>query len=219
MWLWKTGRLRDASKISLRGAKTRFMGQAEPRLGRAVTCSKDQPGGCSATHQTEAWSCSHLTNQDGQQKARPEHEAPWGINGKYRAMTEESALPSITSMDVASKNRPCCRRSRCWWSVVQTLPNRKSAWKRQYNRVRACNQSDNAGSDRCERVLLKTCCRNSYCESLHNFLCQMGLDLTKDAARSIPCELPRQLMFQKHPKLLAEIPCNLTLFVMLNLIP
>lgn len=47
----------------------------------------------------------------------------------------------------------------------------------------------------------------------------MGFDLTKDAARSIPRVLPRQLMFQTHPKLLAEIPCNLTLFVMLNFIP
>lgn len=83
--------------------------------------------------------------------------------------------------------------------------------ERDDTRVRACNQSENAGSDQCERVLLKTCCRNSYCEGLYHFLCQMGCDLTKDAAGSVPCELQRQLMFQKHPNLLAEIPCNQTL--------
>lgn len=185
------------AKISLRGAKPHFMGQAEPRLGTTVTRSKDQPGGCSDMHQADAWSCSRLTKQDGQQRGHAAR-GRGSMGDKWHVQT---ALPSITSTDVASKNCPCCRRSRRCWSVVQTLSNPKSAWKRQHNRVRVCNQNDNAGSNPCERVLLKTCCRNSYCEGLYNFLCQMGIDLTNDEAHSIPSELPRQLMFQKHPKL------------------
>lgn len=46
----------------------------------------------------------------------------------------------------------------------------------------------------------------------------MEFDLAKDAACSIPCEFQRQLMFQNHPKLLAEITCNLTLFLSVSYI-
>lgn len=96
--------------ISLRaGAQTRFMGQAEPWLGRAVTQSKDQSGAFSDMQWTEAWSCPQLPSQDRQQRGCwPEHGALWRISSKLRAMAEESTLPSITSTGVTSKHCPCC---------------------------------------------------------------------------------------------------------------
>lgn len=115
-------------------------------------------------------------------------------------MTEESTLPSVTSTGVTSKSCPCCRRLRRWWSVVHTQSNPRSAWKRQYSRVRACDQRDNAGRHWCERVLPKACCRNSHCEGLYHFLCEMEFDLAKDQAHRAPCELLRQLMYQSHLK-------------------
>lgn len=129
-----------------------------------------------AVHET--WPCSQLPSQDRQQRGHwPEHEALWRISSKFRAMTEESVLPSITSTGVTSKNSPCCRRPCHWWSVVHAQSNPRSAWKRQYSRVRAC---DNAGRHWCERVLLKACCRNSHCGGLYHFLWEMGVDLAKD---------------------------------------
>lgn len=106
---------------------------------------------------------------------------------------------------------PCCRRLRRWWSVVHTQSNPRSAWKRQYSRVRACDQRDNAGRHWCERVLPKACCRNSHCEGLYHFLCEMGFDLAKDQAHRAPCELLRQLMYQSHLKPSAKTPHNPTL--------
>lgn len=194
------------------GAQTHFMGQAEPCLGRAVTWSKHQSGGFSDMHWTEAWSCSHSPARTGSKgDTGPEHEALWRTSSKYRAMTEESTLPSVTSTGVTSKSCPCCRRLRRWWSVVHTQSNPRSAWKRQYSRVRACDQRDNAGRHWCERVLPKACCRNSHCEGLYHFLCEMGFDLAKDQAHRAPCELLRQLMYQSHLKPSAKTPHNPTL--------
>lgn len=174
--------------ISLRtGAQTRFMGQAEPWLGRAGTWSKDQSGESSDMHWTDP-ALTSPARTGSKRDTRPEHEALWRISSKYRAMAEVSTLPSITSTGVTSKNCPCCRRLRHWWSVVQTQSNPRSAWKRQHSRVRACDQRDNAGRDWCERALPEACFRNSHCEGLYHFQCEMGFDLAKDEAHRAPSE-------------------------------
>lgn len=134
MWLRKRGSLCDASKDCLKKrGKTTFYGtgwamvrksflpEARISLEDAQTCTK-------------LWPDPALTSPTRMGSKRGHPARAWGsvgVNGEYRAMTEESVLPSITSTDVASKNCPCCRRSRCWWSVVQTLSNPRSAWKRQ----------------------------------------------------------------------------------------
>lgn len=121
----------------------------------------DQPGGCSDTHRTEAWFCSTSpTRMDSKGDAQPEHEALWRINTSrgqwqrrvhYLQSHQRMSPPkTVLAAGVHVVNEVSCK-----------LSNPKSAWKRQNHRVRACNQSNNSGSDWWERVLLKTCCRNS----------------------------------------------------------
>lgn len=156
------------AKTSLRrGAETRFMGQAKPWLQRPFYLKGESAWRMlrHAPNRGLTLLSPHQSGQATKGDTLPEHEVLWGINGKYRAMTEDSVLPSITLMDVASKNCPCCRRSRCWWSVVQTLSNPKSAWKRQHN-----SQSVQP-KWQCWRWLVwksttENHCRNSYCEGL-----------------------------------------------------
>lgn len=113
MRLWERGRLRDASKDFLRKkGKTTFYGTGWAMVGNS--CHLKQGSAWRMLRQAPKWGLIPVspTRMGSKGDAQPEDEALWGINGKYRAMTEKSALPSITSTDVASENCPCCRRSR-----------------------------------------------------------------------------------------------------------
>lgn len=209
--------------ISLRtGAQTRFMGQAEPRLGRArISLGDSLPKARISLGDSQtcsAWGLILLSAPQPGQAAKgtlAEHET---VEDKQQVQssdrTEHITFNHINGCH--SQKLSLLQGLRRWWSVKYSQSNPKSAWKRQHSRVRACDQRDNAGRHWCERALLKARCRNSHCEGLNHFLWEMGFDLTKDEAHRAPCELLRQLIYQSHLKYLKHL--TIQLFVMLNLI-
>lgn len=146
--------------ISLRmGAQTHFMGWAEPWIGRAATWSKDQSGGFSDMQWTEADpALTSPTWGAGTRGHKGVLARTWGsVEDKQQVQRidrrEHITFNHINGCHLQKLSLLRAPASLMEW-VVQTQSNPRSAWKRQYSRVRACDQRDNAGRHWCERVLL-----------------------------------------------------------------